>query len=958
MSQSLRRVSRAVAVVRLGAMALVALVAITCTRDQPTAPIGQILPTHGPLRGSIPNDSGLRALESPAVGTGHINVLADGNYELVPHYVGTYPTPTIVTAHVSGTATGSPWKQPWYFTEKGYLGNCGGYMPLLAGWNECLSSRYIRVSGSVQMAGNWLPTPANCGQWDTDPCPTFSGGYDGVLDRLDATIEVAPTDTAIHPGGTATIQWHAVPDSLGGFATPTTFERGYFDPDSSGGYPADTTRACTVIGNSCRIAPRGSGTLHLWVMANGQLVHKTAHITLPTLVLAASPTAGHPGVRVTFTPSWSDGTALAGGVNWQWTPDTSPAKTSACGYSGWNFVCITQVYESGEMTVILNFNGSDFRATAPHVVVYSTFTLSADKSIVAPGDDVTFTPKLDGQPTAAARWKWKPSAGGGVDNAPCPAGASACTKKVMASGTMWAYLQSTPGTGDSASASVTVDTTLGTGGGGNESGGDVCPPGALCSSAKLTIIRSDGVAGDQVPPDVSTYPIGTKVAYSFAPAPGYREIALVVDDTGRAATDSLTMDHDHVIEIGADSNYLANPEIKAVADSLWNMVHSSDAPEHYASILRWYREQATLRGDEVMAHLVGVAEYARFDLGRDSASLRAFDDALGGVVFHLLRQGAETNFDYTRPGDYSPVTTTSVRRHGDISTQAATNAFPTNTPAIVYVNGILTDSAKFSLSTTKLKRLVLSTPLAAQVFVDHFYNPTFAVEEKTWQDPETGLANFCADKGRRDLQYTDALVMASRYASCMGVKFGKWLYIGDFPQSLWQMLQQKYKLRLTVEQTALDLGYFTAALHRAGDETIFVTHSQGNLMFAQMIQNLDAFESPQTKCIAELSLASPIGQSHFSPLPPRYLAGMTIKWDILWQLRPYTDNDFTLQLTARSDSADAQIPTLTGTALIKAYADWGLKIHEPNDNYLVGGVSGYVAQSLVDLHERCATWPQ
>ncbi len=48
MSQSLRRVSRAAAVVRLGATVLVVVFAATCVRDQPTAPalLHDVIPNY------------------------------------------------------------------------------------------------------------------------------------------------------------------------------------------------------------------------------------------------------------------------------------------------------------------------------------------------------------------------------------------------------------------------------------------------------------------------------------------------------------------------------------------------------------------------------------------------------------------------------------------------------------------------------------------------------------------------------------------------------------------------------------------------------------------------------------------------------------------------------------------------------------------------------------------------
>jgi hypothetical protein len=163
------------------------------------------------------------------------------------------------------------------------------------------------------------------------------------------------------------------------------------------------------------------------------------------------------------------------------------------------------------------------------------------------------------------------------------------------------------------------------------------------------------VVGDDELPDVSTYPIGTSVTYNFAPAQGYREIALVVDDTGRASAGTVTMDHDHTIEIAADSDYVLNPDVAAIGDRLWSKVHDPNAPAAYSSFLNWYTAEASSRGADALDHLVDLEAYTRFDIARHSAVSGAFDRALGGVAFTLLSNGAATHYDYVTPQDYEPV---------------------------------------------------------------------------------------------------------------------------------------------------------------------------------------------------------------------------------------------------------------------------------------------------------------
>jgi hypothetical protein len=94
-------------------------------------------------------------------------------------------------------------------------------------------------------------------------------------------------------------------------------------------------------------------------------------------------------------------------------------------------------------------------ATA-HVSVFSSFTLEADKTTAYIGDTVTFTPRIDSATVPAARWRWAASDTSKHDTIACANNVSPCKKAMVTSGTMWAYLNATPGQGDSAGRFVTV----------------------------------------------------------------------------------------------------------------------------------------------------------------------------------------------------------------------------------------------------------------------------------------------------------------------------------------------------------------------------------------------------------------------------------------------------------------------------------------------------------------------
>lgn len=205
------------------------------------------------------------------------------------------------------------------------------------------------------------------------------------------------------------------------------------------------------IGGSCE-------NTGLYLLSGSQTL-TVQEISDDVLQLQAPAYVHPPGTQVTFTPHLASGQQITATLSWAWTPDAAPDSTKACP-SGWQ-TCPTKVWKSGTMRVVGNILGR-MREGKAHVTVYTSFTLDASATSVHVNDTVTFTPKLDGVVATAARWKWRPDDAGVHDSTAC-ASANSCQKKMLSSGTMWAYLSATAGQGDSASAHVTVTVPCPTG---------------------------------------------------------------------------------------------------------------------------------------------------------------------------------------------------------------------------------------------------------------------------------------------------------------------------------------------------------------------------------------------------------------------------------------------------------------------------------------------------------------
>jgi hypothetical protein len=173
------------------------------------------------------------------------------------------------------------------------------------------------------------------------------------------------------------------------------------------------------------------------------------------------------------------------------------------------------------------------------------------------------------------------------------------------------------------------------------------------------------------------------------------------------------------------------------------------------------------------------------------------------------------------------------------------------------------------------------------------------------------------------------------------------------------------------------LSQFIADHQAMGMHTIFVNHSQGNLIFSQALRTPPPVP-PERRilpivCTAAVSLASPIGRHEFvmsdaASLLTGMTIGSTVKQDATWSDQPgddlllripntnYGDNKFERLSSAVRDAGLARLAAMSGPPVWKTL--YGLKlsydVHFAGPNYLLDAYNGAeVRQMLVSLYNTC-----
>jgi hypothetical protein len=138
---------------------------------------------------------------------------------------------------------------------------------------------------------------------------------------------------------------------------------------------------------------------------------------------------------------------------------------------------------------------------------------------------------------------------------------------------------------------------------------------------------------------------------------------------------------------------------------------------------------------------------------------------------------------------------------------------------------------------------------------------------------------------------------------------------------------------------------------------ITVTHSQGNMVLAQALQQLPAKEGRPLQsryCTGELSLAAPINAADFG-MDQHFLRGIDFNGDILGVLG--LPNDFAHIDNDSSRAGAAELASLAGSLpLLRQYKQlrWGSTIHGVDYNYFTSpeGVAA-VTGKLAELYDEC-----
>jgi hypothetical protein len=238
--------------------------------------------------------------------------------------------------------------------------------------------------------------------------------------------------------------------------------------------------------------------------------------------------------------------------------------------------------------------------------------------------------------------------------------------------------------------------------------------------------------------------------------------------------------------------------------------------------------------------------------------------------------------------------------------------------------------------------------------VTHFYNPTYKYQEVAWRDP----IGKCAAKAERVRKFVHKLTRLARFASCSGKGLVLRELERDFGEGIAQFIRLMYEqLEDKVPPPAFvdTFARATRAFHQAGMHTIFVTHSQGNMMLAEAVKLYPTllFAKKSPRCVADVALASPIPQAKFG-LASERMHGFIMRGDILL-LFGRVQNDFPRAESYVTDqTAQALGGTLPYDPLLPEHRRWAMELHSVDSNYLQDPKNAPGVRTLLDdLFAKC-----
>jgi hypothetical protein len=464
------------------------------------------------------------------------------------------------------------------------------------------------------------------------------------------------------------------------------------------------------------------------------------------------------------------------------------------------------------------------------------------------------------------------------------------------------------------------------------------------------------IAGSSGPLDLTIgYPVGSVVPYGVLSQTGYEPPTVLLDTSLAAAVGMLTMSRSHVINAATDTVFALRPGITDLGNRVRAVVDANNKPVAYAAFLTWSLDSAPalFGSDLAVAEAERVAEYVKFDVFTDSAALRQFDDALANYVFEVRGGGAQHTVTIISPSDYG-ANANRVR-----SRAASASISQGDTTVFVFVNGMRTLPLG-AVQTANLlqRRLEQNSDSLPRSFASYYWN-------RNLRGGLLALADSlkCAGRAVRDASLRQFLTTLDRYALCKGISIRAALEFDDLKHSIYGFINSQWDLGLPADPDIDRLAHRLSWYHGKGKHTIAVTHSQGNLIFRDAMPLLAAYDGVplQTRfCTAALSLAAPLQKELFGVSPP-YLQGMTIRNDILVDFLGLPNNfdplpkHYEVPDSFKADTAIMRATTAADTVV--QGAKWGSRIHDVDNNYMTGTLSGQVLTFMKRLYNSCSLLP-
>ncbi len=422
-----------------------------------------------------------------------------------------------------------------------------------------------------------------------------------------------------------------------------------------------------------------------------------------------------------------------------------------------------------------------------------------------------------------------------------------------------------------------------------------------------------GVGGDTV------YPVGSTVSYSFAAAPGYTHVLVLLDDSLVPATGSVTMGRGHVLWAAADVDVVLPSESDGWVVELRSLLTAPDPVARYQQIL----DDAGLLFDAVgpasASRRLRLAGLVAYDLIRDSAAIVRVDSAL--ALHEFVLGGGE--YGGTGGGvtiaDRAPVGAVRDVAVGAPCTPQRQPEVPgTAEPTrIVYVNGIWTgfDAATRTDDLLKCAMIQNGQLQSSRYELTKFYNRTWSTQ---LADDIRGDV-WCVASGMRWGGVWSTPSQIAAYALCKAHAVVLAVHTNDYVEAVREYASVLSSSSVVEEDADSLARYLANHRHEDGEHMIVVAHSQGNLLMQQALQLLKArgeyIPRRDSLCIGVVSIAAPTSSKW--QLPADYLVGLQASGDLLSLITQH--NHFPTIATRYSDSTAAEVARIK--ALIASARD-------------------------------------